>query len=123
MKYFPNIEQAPEKEIAPGVKIQVAWGDKIMLSLVSFEPGAQAPMHSHPHEQVGTVLEGEFDFTIGNETKRLKPGDVYFIPGGVLHGCLACAGRAVSLDVFYPPREEYKSAAEFQLSTLSPKRN
>jgi len=121
MNYFPDITQAPEKEIAPGVKIQVAWGDKIMLSRVLFEPGAVAPMHSHPHEQAGIVLEGEFDFTIGNETKRLRPGDIYFIPGGVLHACVACAGRAVSLDVFYPPREEYQSAADFQLSSLSPK--
>ncbi len=122
MKYFPNIEQVPEKEIAPGVKIQVAWGDKIMLSRVQFEPGAVAPMHSHPHEQAGIILEGEFDFTIGNETKRLKRGDVYFVPGGVLHAVTACAGRAVSLDVFYPPREEYQVPTDFQLSWLSPKK-
>lgn len=122
MNYFPNIAQVPEKEVAPGVKIQVAWGEKIMLSRVSFEPGAVAPLHSHPHEQAGIVLEGEFDFTIGNETKRLKPGDVYFVPGGVLHAAVACNGRAVSLDAFYPPREEYQKAAEFQLSWLSPKK-
>ncbi|MFQ5881840.1 MAG: cupin domain-containing protein [Candidatus Methylomirabilales bacterium] len=105
--HFPDLDNAPEKEIAPGVKIRVAWGDKIMLSRVLLEPGSRVPMHSHPHEQAGLVLEGEFDFTIGNETRRVRSGDTYFIPGGVTHGCLACAGRAVALDIFTPPREDY----------------
>lgn len=103
-----NLDNAPEQEIAPGVKIQVAWGDKIMLARVVLEPGARVPMHSHPHEQAGIVLEGEFDFTIGTQTRRVKAGDTYFIRGGVTHGCLACIGRVVVLDVFSPPREEYK---------------
>ncbi|MFQ5846285.1 MAG: cupin domain-containing protein [Candidatus Methylomirabilales bacterium] len=106
--YFPDLDNAPEKEITRGVKIRVAWGDKLMLSRVILEPGATVPMHSHPHEQAGIVLEGEFDFTIGTETRRVKAGDVYFIPGGVTHGCLACTGRAIALDIFTPPREEYK---------------
>ncbi len=105
--HFPDLDLAPEKEIAPGVKIRVAWGDKIMLSRVILEAGAVVPMHSHPHEQAGIVLEGEFDFTIGNKTRRVKAGDTYVIPGGVSHGCLACEGRAVALDIFTPPREDY----------------
>ncbi len=106
--HFPVLDNAPEKEIAPGIKLQVAWGDQIMLARVVLEAGAQVPMHSHPHEQAGIVLEGEFDFTIGSETRRVKAGDTYLIPGGVTHGCLACTGRAVALDIFHPPREEYK---------------
>ena len=29
-----------------------------MLNLIRFEPGATVPLHSHPHEQLGLVLEG-----------------------------------------------------------------
>ena len=29
-----------------------------MLNLIRFEPGATVPLHSHPHEQLGIVLEG-----------------------------------------------------------------
>ncbi len=118
--HFPDLDNAPEKEVAPGIKLRAAWGDKIMLCRVILEPGSQVPMHSHPHEQAGLVLEGEFDFTIGTDTRRVKAGDVYFIPGGVIHGCLACAGRAVVLDIFHPPREEYTVSDDFQLSTLAP---
>ncbi len=69
--YFPNLANAPEKEIAPGVKIRVAWGDRLMLLHVILEPGSQVPMHSHPHDQAGLVLEGEFDFT--TEKSLLPP--------------------------------------------------
>jgi quercetin dioxygenase-like cupin family protein len=91
------------------VKTQVAWGDRLTLSLVTLEAGSTVPMHSHPHEQAGFVLEGELDFTIGQETRRLKPGDSYIIPGNVQHGCAACAGHALVLDIFSPVREEYKT--------------
>lgn len=106
--FFVDLEQAKEKEIAPGVRIKVAWGERIMLSLVHLDAGSTVPMHSHPHEQVGIVLEGEFDFTIGGVTKRVKRGDTYFIPGGVEHGCQAYDQPAVALDIFHPIREEYK---------------
>ncbi|MFQ5839770.1 MAG: cupin domain-containing protein [Candidatus Methylomirabilales bacterium] len=105
---FADLEASPEREIAPGVKIRVAWGKHLMLSRVVMEPGAVVPMHSHPNEQAGIVLAGEFDFTIGTETRRVRTGDTYFIPGGVTHGCTASAGQAIALDIFTPPREDYK---------------
>ena len=106
---FVDLHGKKRKQIFEGVKTQVAWGDRLMLSLVTLEAGSTVPMHSHPHEQAGIVLEGELDFTIGKETKRLKAGDSYIIPGNVQHGCAACAGHALVLDIFSPVREEYKT--------------
>ena len=80
-----------------------------MLSVVELEPGSIVPMHSHPHEQAGIVLEGEFDLTIGGETKRVRKGDMYIIPGGVEHAAVTGERKAVALDIFHPIREEYKS--------------
>jgi quercetin dioxygenase-like cupin family protein len=85
------------------------WGDKVMMSMVEIAPNAVLPPHKHPHEQAGLVLEGEFDFTIGGETKRLGPGEAYIIPGGVEHSLVGSDGWALALDIFSPPREEYKS--------------
>lgn len=106
---FVDLHGRRVKQLFEGVKAQVAWGDRLMLSLVTLEGGSTVPMHSHPHEQAGIVLEGEFDFTIGQATRRVKAGDTYIIPGGVQHGCAACAGRALVLDIFSPVREEYKT--------------
>ncbi len=106
---FVDLHAKKGKQLFEGVKAQVAWGDRLMLSLVTLGAGSTVPMHSHPHEQAGIVLDGELDFTIGKETRRLKAGDSYIIPGNVQHGCAACAGHALVLDIFSPVREEYKS--------------
>ena len=79
-----------------------------MLSLVEMEPHAVVEEHSHPHEQMGLMLEGEADFTIGDEQLRVKPGQMWRIPGGVKHRVVALDKPVRALDVFHPPREDYQ---------------
>ena len=108
MAYFIDPAQIKRRELAPGVMLRTMWGDKVMMSLVEIAPGSVLPEHSHPHEQAGLVLQGEFDFTIGGETKRVKQGDAYIIPGDVPHSLVGSDGWSLALDIFSPPREEYK---------------
>ena len=72
--------------ISRPVKARTFWGDKMTLALVTLEANAVVAAHSHVHEQVGVVIAGELEFTIGGESRRLEPGDVYVIPGDVAHG-------------------------------------
>ena len=64
--------------------------------------------HSHPHEQMGLLLQGELTFTIGGNTKKILPGDMWRIPGGVVHGCVAGDMPTVAVDVFCPVRDDYR---------------
>lgn len=105
--HTPSFESAKRRELAPGVFLRTLWGEKIMMSLVEIDANAAVPMHEHPHEQAGMVLEGEFDFTIGGATTRLKKGDTYIIPGGVPHSVQANGAPSAALDIFSPPREDY----------------
>ena len=57
---------------------------------------------------MGLLLEGELTFTIGGQTKTLRPGEMWRIPGGVVHGCVAGDQPAKALDVFQPVRDEYR---------------
>ena len=107
MSYFTDSFESERKELAPGVTLRILWGEKVMISLVECAPHSVVPNHSHPHEQAGVVLQGQSDMTIGGETKRIKPGDAYVIPGGVEHSLVADDGWSLILDVFSPPREEY----------------
>ncbi len=107
-QYFIDPKTLPTKEIAPGSEIRVACGDKIMLSFVEIKPGSVIPLHSHPHEQGGICLEGAMEFTIGGETRIVRKGDGWMIPGGVLHGVRALENGASALDIFFPHREEYR---------------
>lgn len=108
MSYFLDPSQVVRKELARGVTLRSMWGDKVMMSLVEIAPNAVVPSHSHPHEQTGMVLQGECKFSIGGKVKLLRQGDAYIIPGGVEHSVAGTEGWALALDIFSPPREEYK---------------
>ena len=105
---FVDWKSKTGKQIAPGIKIRTAWGEKIMMSFLDFAPNSSVPRHSHPHEQMGTVLKGEVEFVIGKERKIVSEGDAYLIPSNVEHSARSLDKEALALDIFSPPREEYK---------------
>ncbi len=51
-------------------------------------PGSNVPPpHSHPgNEELVYVLEGTLRYTVGSETRDLRPGDAMATPRGVPHG-------------------------------------
>jgi quercetin dioxygenase-like cupin family protein len=106
--YFYNAKDRVPKEIVPGGTIRTFWGENTLLALVDIEPGVEVPLHTHPHEQSGMVLEGELEMGIEGETRTLGPGDIYIIPGGVQHYAKTVSSKARVLDIFSPVREDYK---------------
>ena len=108
MQYFCDLENRETKETAHGVHIRTFWGNEMLLSIVDLAANAVAPIHHHPHEQVGTIVSGEFEMTIGGETSRLKPGDTYIVPGGIEHGGRTGDTPARVMDIFSPVRKDYQ---------------
>lgn len=108
MSYFVQRGECSHHEIFPGVHIFTAAGERMMLSLVEFAPRAVVQPHSHPHEQMGMLLEGELTFTIGGVTRTLQAGQMWRIPGGVVHSAVAGDAPVRALDVFHPVREDYR---------------
>lgn len=104
---FVDQSECSRHTIFPGVDVLTAAGEQMMLSLAVFEPDAVVEAHSHPHEQVGMVVEGRARFIVGDEEKILGPGEMYFIPGGETHRVIALEEGCKALDVFHPIREEY----------------
>jgi len=105
--YFTQRDDCTHYEIFPGVHIYTKACREMMLSLVEFEPGAVVEEHSHPHEQVGMVLQGRAHFFVGEEDRVLGPGDMYTIPGNVKHRVVAVEGPVKALDIFHPIRDDY----------------
>lgn len=53
---------------------------------VDFAPGAIAPRHMHPGEEIVYVLKGTIEYRLqGQPRTRLNAGDVIFIPFGLPH--------------------------------------
>ncbi len=100
--------QGIHRELGPGLATRIFVGDHSMLSVVTLEPNAEGKVHSHPQEQWGVLLEGSAVRIQGGEEIPVKAGDFWRTPGNVPHGIRAGAEGAKVLDVFSPPREEYK---------------
>lgn len=83
-------------------------GDKAMMMRLTVEPDVPTPPHSHPHEQMGIVLEGEGTLYIGDESMHVVKGTSFWVPPNVPHNFDATGSRpAVLVECFTPPREDY----------------
>lgn len=106
-KEFVMGDEVAWETVGEGVRRQImAYDDKIMLVNVEFDKGGVGQMHQHYHSQVTYVISGQFDLTIGDETKRMKGGDAFYIPPNVMHGAI-CVEKGVLIDVFSPIREDF----------------
>ena len=108
---FYNLDDATQgvrRELAPGLMARIFAGDHAMLSVVTIEPNAEGKVHSHPQEQWGVLLEGDAVRIQDGEEISVKAGDFWRTPGGVPHGLRAGPRGARVLDIFSPPREEYR---------------
>lgn len=61
-------------------------GREVIQVRVDFEPGAVAPKHKHPGEEIIYVLEGSLEYQVeGQPPVTLHAGEVLFIPAGTIH--------------------------------------
>lgn len=94
------------EEISPKIRRKImSYSNEMMMVKVAFEAGGVGSMHQHPHLQMSYVASGVFKLTIGQESKILKEGDVYFVPFNVLHEAI-CLEKGMLIDVFNPMRED-----------------
>lgn len=107
-----NIETMRSLQPLPGITMWPATGTHLMMNFVRLEPGAQIPSHHHPHEQAGTVLEGSIVLTIAADTRELRIGDIYIAPPHTEHSATAGPDGCLVIDVFSPPREDYRLPAD-----------
>jgi quercetin dioxygenase-like cupin family protein len=112
-KEFHNLDDPKDglfRELGPGLTTRIFAGEQAMLSVVTIAPLAQGTLHHHPEEQWGVLLEGTAVRIQGGEEIPVKKGDFWRTPGNVPHTMRAGPEGARVLDVFSPPRPEYKTA-------------
>ena len=102
-------KDAPKLETVKGRHGEILMaGEKCMMMLNTIEPGLPTPPHSHPHEQIGFLQEGEGYLYMGDEKVHIKAQCTFVAPGGVLHKFDATGDKsAVLIECFSPPREDY----------------
>ena len=101
----------PAIEIKKGVFRSFVYTKNLMLAIIDFTNGPweepETP-HSHVHEQVSYVAEGEIIFYCENQPdQHLKAGDVYAVPSGKKHTVKLLTKKVRLVDSFNPVREDF----------------
>ena len=106
-----RLKETEPTEVLPGVKLQLVHGDNLTTGYWELEVTANLEGHSHPHEQIQSLIEGEMEFTVDGETTILKAGDVLVIPPNAHHSAKVLKKCRI-VDVWHPVREDYKKIME-----------
>lgn len=83
-------------------------GEATSVLLVEHEPGVGPPPHYHgSQEECFFVLEGEYDVTVGDVSRRAAAGTLVFIPRNTVHTFKnVSAGTARMLDWSLPAGQD-----------------
>ena len=109
---FSKLEEVQGFGVGEGVFLRPVTGENLMMSFVFMEPNSVAPEHSHAEEQMGTIIDGEYEFEMNGEKRMCRKGDVYFVPPNVPHAARTFDKSCLALDVFNPPRAAFKALQE-----------
>ena len=103
--------QLKAEEIRKGVFRSIVYTRSLMMTIIDFMNGPwEEPesYHSHPHEQVSYVVQGEIIFYCeGRAEEHLKEGDVFAVPSGIKHTIKVLTNTVRLIDSFTPVREDF----------------
>ena len=99
-----HMDDLASYEIAAGLFFRPVFAENVSLNFVTFPPESGFPGHVHPEEQISIVREGEMEFTVGDETRTVRPGDVIHMPPNVPHSGRTQASGCRLIDIFAPAR-------------------
>lgn len=105
--------EAEKQTIAEGRTRFLVQTDRLMTAVIDFCDGPTSepdPPHSHPHEQITYVAEGEIFFCVENAKHHLCGGDLFAVPGNVPHSVQLLTDKVRLVDTFTPIREDFLSS-------------
>jgi quercetin dioxygenase-like cupin family protein len=102
-----KISDIATREIVPGFSGKYLHANSLSIGWLDAKAGYTVPLHSHVHEQVSFVQEGEMLFIIEEEKFILKAGMAITVAPNLKHGATAITDCKL-IDVFNPARDDYK---------------
>jgi len=99
------------EQVKPGVQRRLVYTPNLMTVVIDFDNGPwhePEPPHSHVHEQITYVAEGELIFFCdGEPDQKLKTGDMFSVPSNRKHTIQLLTKTVKLIDSFNPIREEF----------------
>ncbi len=107
---FDKQNRIIHEKVTPGHERSIAYLDNLMVVVCDFTNGPMKspdPPHSHLHEQITYVAEGELYFNKGKKEYHLVMGDIITVPSGVPHCIQTISNHVRLIDSFHPVREDF----------------
>jgi quercetin dioxygenase-like cupin family protein len=109
-----NWNDIPRESPRSGVSRHAYASDQVMLVRNVIDVGLEVRPHAHDDfDQLVYILEGRCTFYVAGEEHEMGPGDLMLVPAGAQHHIDVIEGPCVNLDVFVPPREDYRHLLEY----------
>lgn len=103
-----ELSEVTQNDLLPGFKVRFIHSETMTQAFWEIDKDAELPEHSHVHEQVVHVLEGEFELVVEGESYLMKPGEVLVISSNAKHSGKAITDCRIH-DAFSPVREDYQA--------------
>jgi quercetin dioxygenase-like cupin family protein len=88
----------------------LANSKNLMVVVIDIDDGPldqPDPPHSHLHEQITYVAEGDLLFFLENESTKLQAGDIVVIPPNIPHTIQPLSQHVRLIDSFSPVRDDF----------------
>ena len=102
--------QIIHEKVTPVFERSIAYLENLMVVVCDFTDGPREkpdPPHSHPHEQITYVAEGDLYFFLDEVKQKHTKGDIITIPAGVPHCIQSISSHVRLIDSFSPIRKDY----------------
>ncbi len=104
--FVPHIKDGYAQSLPGITQKTLAYGDKTLMVEFILNKGSALPLHCHPHEQTGYLIQGHIRLIIGDTEYDTHAGDSWTIPSNVTHGA-TIVEDSKAVEVFSPTRTEY----------------
>jgi unsaturated pyranuronate lyase len=102
---FFAVEELPADFLRPGTERRSIRLGEVLFMFISFDRPTVSPPHDHQWGSIIYVDRGEFEVTVGEEQRRLVPGQGTVVPAGVRHTLTTGPGARL-IEVWYPVKKE-----------------
>lgn len=93
----------PATQSDPVKRMFICDGESITANIAT-SSGNESKLHTQPnHDEIVIVIEGEAVFRVGDEERRVGPGDFVFIPRNTIHGRVRTISDSMSALSIYAP--------------------
>jgi len=93
----------PATQNDPVKRMFICDGESITANIAT-SSGDESKLHTQPdHDEIVIVIDGEAEFRVGDEVRRVGPGDFVFIPRNTIHGRVRTISESMSALSIYAP--------------------